>query len=379
MSKSDPHVDASIPVAGEYTFSEPAPEGLFEGFVLADKPRGLGSAALVGRLKHELKRRAAAAGAPRKIKVGHTGTLDRFASGLMLLLTGRATALADQFLHADKAYVGRFQFGAFTDTHDSQGEIIESVTPAEAQRFLKSEGARIRRTILALAEVTRQQPPLYSALKQDGRRFSDRARSGETELPAERDIRVYDVDLKLWHAEAAAVDIDLHVSGGTYIRAFARDLSRELDFPIHLAELRRYRLGRHVLPNTDADRSALPPERLISGQGDTPAGEGRVWRPVFLENPGPEKTRDTSQVEEASCVIRDVRGALPEWPRLAVAPGEAPNIIQGRTVSSADLPAEPGTDFFIEVAAAAAGDAGRLLAWGRTIRPGAYKYMRVFG
>ncbi|MEQ9365544.1 MAG: hypothetical protein RIF32_14960 [Leptospirales bacterium] len=375
---------------------------MLEGFVLADKPRGLGSAALVGRLKYELKKRASAAGAPRKIKVGHTGTLDRFASGLMLLLTGRTTALADQFLHADKAYVGRFQFGAFTDTHDSQGDVTQSVAIEETRRFLQSEQKRIRRAVLALRDVQRQQPPLYSALKQDGRRFSDLARSGQTELPAERDIRVYDVSLAVWDAESGAVDIDLHVSGGTYIRAFARDLSRELDFPIHLSELRRYRLGRHLLYAADEARQAVrrPAAPLVPG----------IWNPVFHESAGRESDRgpgeqagaldgdaeDTGGATKASerdfapvepANIRDIRGALPDWPRFQVAPEDAAAVLQGRVVDPGNLPPEAGAagmDFFLERSGNGAeplGEAhpGTLLAWARMTRPGSYKYMRVFG
>lgn len=388
---------------------------LLEGFVLADKPKGLGSAALVGRLKHELKRRAAqcapagepgpGSGAPqRKIKVGHTGTLDRFASGLMLLLTGRATALADQFLHADKGYVGRFQFGAFTDTHDPHGEIVESVSPAETRRFLESERERVMRAVLAIREATRQQPPLYSALKQDGRRFSDRARGGQTELPAWRDIRVYELELLRYDLEAGALDLDLYVSGGTYIRAFARDLSRELDFPVHLSELRRYRLGGHRLdgdvqavrlPDAGVDNdTAAMPDFGAEGAASPPL----IWRPRFSDAaPRPARDRPAgahaASADGPPALVRDARLALPDWPRCQVPGSQLVDILQGRCPILQSLPERTGTDFFIESGAApialdtggadensgSSGVAGRLLAWARVTRPGSYKYMRVFG
>ncbi len=86
------------------------------GFVPARKSPGMGSSELVGKLKHTLKER-----------VGHTGTLDRFASGLMILVVGRATSLSDFFLHADKRYVAVFRFGKSTESHDPEGPIIEKV------------------------------------------------------------------------------------------------------------------------------------------------------------------------------------------------------------------------------------------------------------
>ena len=334
--------------------TDPRPQ-LDEGFVLADKPGGLGSAALVGRLKYELKQRAGRAPGQRQIRVGHTGTLDRFARGLMLLLTGRATALADQFLHADKGYLARFQFGAFTDTHDCQGEITESVPFADVRRFLTTEHDRIARAILAIREHNRQQPPQYSALKQAGQRFSDRARAGETVLPAERAIQVYDVRIVDSDAEAGAIDVDLHVSGGTYIRAFARDLSRELDFPIHLSALRRYRLGQHVIdlhPNPTTVRADL-------------------WCPEFTEEPG---ARPVGGTGTAAPVVRDVREALPDWPRLAVSGAAVADVLSGRFPDPGPLPGPAGADFFIE-----SGETGALLAWARVSGPGIYKYMRVFG
>lgn len=346
---------------------------LAEGFVLADKPEGLGSAALVGRLKYELKQRAVSRGATgdnRKIRVGHTGTLDRFASGLMLLLTGRATSLADQFLHADKGYIGRFQFGAFTDTHDSQGQVTSSVPMADVQRFLESERERITRAVLAIREATRQQPPLYSALKQEGRRFSDRARAGETQMPAERNIEVYDVQLTGYDLSAGVLEIDLHVSGGTYIRAFARDLSRELDFPIHLSGLRRYRLGQHVLPAPGpSDQSSLPP----------------IWRPLFHDrNPSPEPEIQFERDPDPAPVVRDIRQALPDWPRLQVPASQATAVLSGRFLDPGPLPEGSQADFFIETTPGSESDspsnpAGTLLAWARVTRPGSYKYMRVFG
>jgi tRNA pseudouridine55 synthase len=305
---------------------------LADGFVLADKPAGMGSAALVGRLKRELG----------GVRVGHTGTLDRFASGLMLLLTGRATSLADEFLHADKSYLARFQFGRFTDTHDSLGETTASADAAETAAFCAREERRIAAAIERLASLREQQPPLFSALKRDGRRFSDRARAGEDELPAVRPIRVYSVRIVATDLSSGVFDVDLSVSGGTYIRAFARDLSAELNFPLHLAELRRHRLGTHNIEDTG------------------------VWIPDAEGRPVP----------------RDVREALPGWARLAVDATAARAVLQGRPLAVDSLnwpdrtpPAlanDQTADVFLE------DEQGTLLAWARRSEAG-LRYMRVFG
>ena len=260
-----------IRVSAPSTESSAAPyAGLHHGFVLADKPSGLGSAGLVGRLKKELSRQQFPVRG-RRLRVGHTGTLDRFASGLMVLLVGKGTALADQFLHADKAYLARFSLGRFTDTHDPEGAVVAEREPDAARKLLQTESGRERivQSLQAICDRGRQRPPVYSALKQDGRRFSDRARAGEIRLPEERAITVYDLRLRDVDPRAATIDFEIHVSGGTYIRSLARDLSEALDFPLHLGALRRFRLG----------------EQRIAAEWPDPAGarrsDPRVWSPRF--------------------------------------------------------------------------------------------------
>ncbi len=294
------------------------------GFVLADKPAGLGSAALVGRLRRELG----------GIRAGHTGTLDRFASGLMLLPVGRATSLAEQFLHADKSYAAVFRFGSFTDTHDPTGKVLAEKDDATVREYLGDESTRDRIGALVRAwrRQNKQTPPLYSALKKDGRRFSDRARCGDDTMPAARNITVYSVENVKINADEGTLAVDLSVSGGTYIRSFARDLSEALDFPLHLAALRRTGLGSHRL--------------------DDP----RLWVP---DQNAPE--------------IVSPLEILPEWPTLSVPPDVAADIVQGRRPALApeDLPGE-GRDFFFR------DDRGEVLAWCRSMGGGRYEFRRVF-
>ncbi|MBI3396319.1 MAG: tRNA pseudouridine(55) synthase, partial [Spirochaetia bacterium] len=150
------------------------------GIILGDKPTGITSARFVGDLKRTLKEK----------KVGHAGTLDRFASGLVILLAGKGTAFAAHFLELDKSYRAVFVFGRSTDTHDPEGSAISEATPAQVSEFLAAERHNVIQQIADFQNQTIQTPPLYSALKKNGERFSDRARRGQTEMPKARAVRI---------------------------------------------------------------------------------------------------------------------------------------------------------------------------------------------
>ncbi|MCB1318636.1 MAG: hypothetical protein KDK34_00200, partial [Leptospiraceae bacterium] len=134
-----------------------------QGFVLADKPIEWGSARLVGQLQRTLLEQSPEppSGRRKRPTVGHTGTLDRFAGGLMLLLVGRCTALADFFLHADKTYLADFAFGQSTDTHDCTGAVDNAVPEHEARIFFESRLDDIQAEIRSFINWTQQQPPLF--------------------------------------------------------------------------------------------------------------------------------------------------------------------------------------------------------------------------
>lgn len=215
------------------------------GFVPARKSPGMGSSELVGRLKRQINDRT-----------GHTGTLDRFAGGLMILVVGRSTSLSEFFLHADKRYTALFRFGRSTESHDPEGPVIEETPREAAEAFVQSNGQHIGEFIERLVDVTEQTPPLYSALKKDGRRYSDHARSGSQELPPSRPVSIYEA--RVVSIEGTDVCAEFAVSGGTYIRSFARDLGAALGFPVHLAELTRTALGSFRL-----DDSAWEPGRPV--------------------------------------------------------------------------------------------------------------------
>jgi len=180
-------------------------------------------------------------------KVGHTGTLDKFASGLMILLTGSAAPFSEVFLGMDKSYRAGISFGTFTDTHDPAGIVTDRRSPEETRRFFIENRERIESEIARFTAETEQIPPLYSALKKGGRRHSDLARAGATELPAKRSIRIDVSRIESFDPEAGRLDALFSVSSGTYIRSIVRDLSERLGFPAHLQTLVRLSIGPYTL------------------------------------------------------------------------------------------------------------------------------------
>lgn len=197
------------------------------GFVLpVDKPTGPTSHDVVAAARRSLGVR----------KIGHSGTLDPFASGLLLLCVGRATRLAEYLSGLDKRYEATARLGVATDTLDLDGEVIAS---AEASHV---EKASVVDALAAFRGEIDQRPPQFSAKKVDGVRMHERARRGErVELPPCR-VTVHQIDLLAF--DPPEVRFAVHCSSGTYIRAIARDLGEALGVGAHLTALRRTAIGR---------------------------------------------------------------------------------------------------------------------------------------
>jgi tRNA pseudouridine55 synthase len=180
--------------------------------------------------------------------VGHGGTLDPQASGLLPVLVGTATKFADRIHEASKVYDALVRFGAETATDDREGAVTrEAVVPA-------LDAITIDAALAALRGVIAQVPPQYAALKVAGRPAYARARSGQTVDLAARSVQVFRLDV----VETAPPDVRLYVvcSSGTYVRAIARDLGRALGSAAHLAGLRRLAVGALEA------RDALVPDKL---------------------------------------------------------------------------------------------------------------------
>jgi tRNA pseudouridine55 synthase len=194
--------------------------------VLVDKPAGLTSHDIVQQVRRKLGTRA----------VGHTGTLDPFATGLLLLLVGRATRLA-QFLEAQpKTYLATARLGVRTTTDDLTGQVIgNSESGGSVPEHL------VRTALAELEGVQLQQPPQYSAKHVGGERSYHKARRGEAVELADVSVTVHGIELVQYRPPC--VSFRAQVSTGTYIRALARDLGERLGVGAHLTELRREAIG----------------------------------------------------------------------------------------------------------------------------------------
>ncbi|MEM7416375.1 MAG: tRNA pseudouridine(55) synthase TruB [Gemmatimonadota bacterium] len=196
-------------------------------FVLpVDKPVGPTSHDVVARTRRALSTR----------RVGHTGTLDPFASGLMLLCIGHATRIAEYLTGVDKEYVATARLGIETDTLDREGEVVGQSDGVDA-----IDPDAIHAALDAQRGALDQVPPQFSAKKVDGEAMHRRARRGEiVELPP---VRVHVREVEVLSFDAPFVRFRVSCSSGTYIRAIARDLGASLGVGAHLTELRRTRVG----------------------------------------------------------------------------------------------------------------------------------------
>jgi tRNA pseudouridine55 synthase len=194
-----------------------------EGLLLVDKPAGMTSHDVVQCVRRIYGERS----------IGHLGTLDPFATGLLVLLLGRATRLATFIDTEPKVYEAVIKFGDETDTDDSTGTVIRSgAAPAQAA---------IKAAVASLTGKVSQIPPAYSAKSVDGTRAYDAARRGEPLELRPVDVEVYSWDEIRFEDESVAATITC--SGGTYIRSLARDLGRLTSSAAHLESLRRTRVG----------------------------------------------------------------------------------------------------------------------------------------
>ncbi|WP_149085060.1 MULTISPECIES: tRNA pseudouridine(55) synthase TruB [Microbacterium] len=230
------------------------------GILLVDKPGGLTSHDVVARTRRAFGTR----------KVGHAGTLDPMATGLLVIGIEGATRLLTYIVGADKTYEATIRLGAVTTTDDAEGEIVQSAEPAALARV---EEARIDTEVAALTGPISQVPSAVSAIKVDGRRAYDRVRAGEEVVLEPRDVVVSRFDVLARRRDEHAIDLDVVVdcSSGTYIRSLARDLGTALGVGGHLTALRRTRVGPFDV------RDAVPIDLLDTAPVLTPGqAAGRV-------------------------------------------------------------------------------------------------------
>lgn len=203
------------------------------GWIILDKPLGLGSTQGVSAVKRALRE-----GGYPKVKVGHGGTLDPLATGVLPIALGEATKLAGRMLDSDKVYEFTIGFGVETDTLDLEGKVV-------AQSDVRPTMAQVEAVLPMFTGQIDQMPPAYSALKVDGERAYDLARKGEAVVLATRAIIVHSLRV----AAGEQVTFTAHVSKGTYIRSLARDIAVALGTVGHVTMLRRTKAGPFTLSN----------------------------------------------------------------------------------------------------------------------------------
>lgn len=201
-----------------------------DGVILIDKPAGMTSFGVVARVRRVLSQKSG-----KKIKVGHTGTLDPFATGLILLVIGKECKNAGTYSKLDKVYEATIRLGQTSTTGDPEGEVTNVSSNIPDEKEVKKVFEKF------MGEIT-QRPPIYSAIKIDGQRAYKLARKGEQIEMPERKVTIH--SLKLLDYTYPEVKIRSHVSSGTYIRTLAEDIGKELGVGAYCTQLRRTEINK---------------------------------------------------------------------------------------------------------------------------------------
>ncbi|KQM67616.1 pseudouridine synthase [Sphingomonas sp. Leaf17] len=258
------------------------------GWIILDKPLGLGSTQGVSAVKRALR-----SGEYGKWKVGHGGTLDPLATGVLPIAVGEATKLAGRMLDSDKVYDFTIRFGEQTDTLDAEGPVI-------ATSAVRPTLAAVEAVLPRFTGPISQVPPIYSALKVDGARAYDLARAGADVVLASRNVTIYALHSKLRAGEELEeVTLTAHVSKGTYIRSLARDIALALGTVGHVTMLRRTKAGPFTL------EPAISLDKLVE------LGQARALEHIFLP----------------------LRAGLDDIPALPLTPDQAGALRQGRVLA----------------------------------------------
>lgn len=204
--------------------------------LLFDKPYRCTSFDIVGKVRHIVQKQVG-----HKVKVGHAGTLDPLATGLLIICVGKMTKQIDTIQAESKEYTGTFKLGATTPSYDLEHPIDQEYPYEHITRQMAEETAK------SFIGNIQQRPPLFSAVNLDGRRAYELAREGEDVKLAPKNITIYDFELPRF--ELPEIDFRIRCSKGTYIRAIARDFGEALQSGAHLTALRRTRIGDYDVEN----------------------------------------------------------------------------------------------------------------------------------
>lgn len=215
-------------------------EEIQEGKIfLIDKPLDWTSFDVVNKIRWNIKKVFNL----KKIKVGHAGTLDPKATGLLIICTGKFTKKIDEIQAESKVYTGKIKLGATTPTYDTESEENQTFPTDHISEEL------IKETTKKFIGEIEQFPPVHSAVKQDGKRLYELARAGKEVELKPRKITVY--EFKITKIEMPFVEFEVHCGKGTYIRSLANDFGKALNSGGYLTELRRTEIGTFSIENAD--------------------------------------------------------------------------------------------------------------------------------
>ncbi len=263
------------------------------GWIILDKPLGLTSAQGVAAVKRLWRQ----AGLPRP-KVGHGGTLDPLATGVLPIALGEATKLTGRMLNGDKAYDFTVRFGEATQTDDAEGAVV-------AVSDVRPSRAEIEAALPRFTGPIAQRPPAYSALKVDGQRAYALARAGETVELAPRAVTIH--DLRLLDTDMETATLSVACSKGTYVRSLARDIAAALGTAGHVVMLRR-----------------------------TKAGPFGMEAAITLD-----KLAELGKEQRLDAALLPLTAGLDDIPALTVDPGEAARLKSGQTLAGRPEPDGP--------------------------------------
>lgn len=216
-----------------------------DGVIVINKPTGRTSHDMVGFARRLLGIK----------KIGHTGTLDPDASGVLPLCIGKATKAADMLTASDKAYRAKMVFGMITDTQDASGEIL-----AEQPVFATKE--EIENAIKSFVGEIEQIPPMFSAIKRDGKKLYELARKGITVEREKRRVKIFDIKIRNVDMENLTAEIDVFCSKGTYIRTLCEDIGLKLGCGAYMNTLVRIKSADFTI------EESYTPERLVQMKED---------------------------------------------------------------------------------------------------------------
>ena len=219
----------------------------YDGLLLVDKAAGMTSHDVVAIVRKRLETR----------KVGHCGTLDPFATGLLLIVLGRGTKIQDLLMAEDKEYVGSIKLGEITDSQDRDGDIVET------RNYSKVDAAAIEAAFNKFHGDFYQMPPMVSAIKKDGVPLYKLARAGKVVEREPRFVHVYAHEIRKIYPPV--IDFRVICSKGFYVRTYAHDIGEELGCGAHLSELRRTKSGRFSIEGavTIEELKTLAPQNVV--------------------------------------------------------------------------------------------------------------------